>query len=96
MNLSIESACSLLNIGTVRQEQYDVCLAYSHYRKDVIFIAPTGFGKSLVYQVAPLISKNYNNQVYILCLTGLIKVSLLWYMYYVIESAPSWHHYDYN
>lgn len=38
----------------LREEQKEVCLEYMK-GNDVIFVAPTGFGKSVVFQLAPML-----------------------------------------
>lgn len=57
ISLAIQSVLSdIPHIQHLKQEQED-CLTDFISGKDVVGLLPTGFGKSLIYQLAPLVAK---------------------------------------
>ena len=50
------NALKCLNISTLRKYQAD-CLRLVEEKKDGVVILPTGYGKSLSYQVAPYVHR---------------------------------------
>ena len=49
-------AAKTLKIKNLKSQQAAAIDSYYYLKKDTIFLAPTGFGKSVVYQIAPLLS----------------------------------------
>ena len=49
-------AAKTLKINNLKSQQAAAIDSYYYQKKDTIFLAPTGFGKSIVYQIAPLLS----------------------------------------
>ena len=49
-------AANTLNTNNLKSQQAAAIDSYYYQKKDTIFLAPTGFGKSIVYQIAPLLS----------------------------------------
>ena len=55
MESKIRQTCeSFFNIH-LKQEQLDTLGSYYIHQKDTILLAPTGYGKSIIYQAAPLL-----------------------------------------
>ena len=49
-------AAKTLKISNLKSQQDAAIDSFYYQKKDTIFLAPTGFGKSVVYQIAPLLS----------------------------------------
>ena len=59
-------AAKTLKINNLKSQQAAAIDSYFYQKKDTIFLAPTGFGKSVVYQIAPLLST--------------VSISVFWWM----------------
>ena len=51
---AVQNACQLFGVETLFPEQFKVLKTFA-YGTDVLLNLPTGFGKSLVFQMAPLV-----------------------------------------
>ena len=52
---AIKNACNVFGVPNLFAEQREAIKAFVVDRKDALLNLPTGFGKSLVYQMAPLV-----------------------------------------
>ena len=66
-SVSIKTAISeviseIQSISSIKPEQESALVEYLN-GKDVLAVLPTGFGKSLIYQLAPLVTKKLNPSI---------------------------------
>ena len=69
---ALAEALRYFKYGSLKLEQIECLRRVIYLREDVLAVLPTGFGKSLIYQIIPKVLKNENDdtQKFIVCVVS--------------------------